>query len=369
MMTTRWSPGRRLPRFALTTAALLAAALASTSPLSAQNKDTRAERDCTCVDKDGKEIDHCVCLRSRSGGNWMALASPDDTPQRARLGVTVSSAQGADADAKGAEIQSVNEDGPAAEAGLEVGDIVTRIDGKSLFEPLDQDTERDFDLDASIPVQRLLAITRELEPGQEVEVEYLRDGKAHTTTVEARMMKAWDFQILRGDAGILSDRMRDIADRMRELRLSVPEGGRRFELAMPEGGHTFRFEGPEGGSFRMWSDSLRADTTGTPRFRVRTVPGGGLYFLRGEDGLDLVEMNPGLSSYFGTDKGVMVSKVDEDSTLGLKAGDVVLSVDGRTVEDAGHLRRILRSYDPDETISFRIMRQKRETTVEGHVSK
>ena len=37
-------------------------------------------------------------------------------------------------DAQGARVTSVMEDGPAAAAGLRVGDVITRVDGQSLLE-------------------------------------------------------------------------------------------------------------------------------------------------------------------------------------------------------------------------------------------
>ena len=56
--------------------------------------------------------------------------------------------------------------------------MVTSVDGHSLFEPLLGNEEDDFDLDASVPVQRLLAIRSDLEEGQEVEVDTYRAARA-----------------------------------------------------------------------------------------------------------------------------------------------------------------------------------------------
>jgi len=59
--------------------------------------------------------------------------------------------------------------------------------------------------------------------------------------------------------------------------------------------------------------------------------------------------------------------VDEDSTLGLQAGDVLLDIDGRAVRGEDHVWRILGSYESDEAVSFRIMRHGSEQTVEGEL--
>jgi hypothetical protein len=45
--------------------------------------------------------------------------------------------------------------------------------------------------------------------------------------------------------------------------------------------------------------------------------------------LDLVDLNPDLGEYFGSKTGVLVVKAPSDSTIPLKAGDVILKIDGR----------------------------------------
>jgi S1-C subfamily serine protease len=81
--------------------------------------------------------------------------------------------------------------------------------------------------------------------------------------------------------------------------------------------------------------------------------------------LELAPLNPRLGSYFGTSEGVLVVDVGDPAPLGLKAGDVVLSVDGRKPADPGHLMRILRSYGPGESARLEIMRQRKRMTLEG----
>jgi S1-C subfamily serine protease len=68
-------------------------------------------------------------------------------------------------DLTGAVVTSVAQDSPAAKAGLRVGDILTRFDGTQV------ESEKDEDLGA---FQRLVA---NVEPGREVAVAVLRDGK------------------------------------------------------------------------------------------------------------------------------------------------------------------------------------------------
>ena len=56
------------------------------------------------------------------------------------------------------------------------------------------------------------------------------------------------------------------------------------------------------------------------------------------------------------------------SGLGLKGGDVILTVDGRKPQGPGSLLRILRSYDEDETVKLEIMRQKQRQTITGKLT-
>jgi hypothetical protein len=330
-------------RTALTAGLVAAAGLLATTVAAAQEDRARLRTECRCVDADGHEIDDCTCLRTPSprtlSRSFMLYGD-----SRARLGISVSTAQSASMDAAGARLQSVTRNGPADEAGLREGDVITRLDGHGLLDPLDADTERDFDLDRSVPVQRLLAIARDLEPGQEVEVQYERDGQTHTTTVEARELSGWGALDLRAPAWErhdMADRVRELGDRMR----------------------SFQFEAPEG-RFHLWADS-----TDGGRFRVLGSPGADVYFFGGVGGLELIELKPGLAGYFGVEGGVLVADAPEDSPLGLQPGDVVLEVGDRDVDTPAHLRRILRSYQQDEEITFRIMRHEREMSVRGHLTR
>ena len=60
---------------------------------------------------------------------------------------------------------------------------------------------------------------------------------------------------------------------------------------------------------------------------------------------------------------MLVSSVDEESAAadaGLQAGDVITSVDGRSVADSANLRRCLSAVDPAEEVSIGETRAGRE---------
>jgi S1-C subfamily serine protease len=86
-------------------------------------------------------------------------------------------------------------------------------------------------------------------------------------------------------------------------------------------------------------------------------------------GIELIELNEGLGSYFGTTQGVLVTQVDEDSTLGLRPGDVILRVGDREATSPDRVVRLLETYEDGEQVSFRIRRSGAETSVTGSLER
>ena len=232
----------------------------------------------------------------------------------------------------GLRITRVMEDWPAEGVGIREGDIIVSIEGHNLAEPLGDEPERGFGRSQSL--QRLRALLKETPEGEEVEVTVHRDGETLTFAVVPRNY---------GPEGVWSTlelELREHAERFRDQYERV-RGRIQFQdrfsntPILPSRSYEFRFDG---GS------------------------------LRGRHGLDLVELNPELGSYFGAEKGILVADIEDDSPLGLLPGDVVVAVDGRQVDDIARLHRILGSYEDDEEIGFRIWRDGAETTVKGTIN-
>jgi len=102
--------------------------------------------------------------------------------------------------------------------------------------------------------------------------------------------------------------------------------------------------------------------------RIRSSLDGARWNLEGwgaTSGLTLAPLNPDLGRYFGTEEGVLVTEVASDTDLELRAGDVILSVGARSVKNPAAVRRILRSYAPDEMIELEIRRDGTNQTVTG----
>lgn len=257
-------------------------------------------------------------------GNWSQVAWFTSQP---RLGVLVNTEANPETDRFGALIEEVSEGGPAAKAGIQEGDIITKLAGVSLLEG-----EGTYDEDESAPGMRLIERARELEVGDTVEVEFRRDGETQTVELVAGEFEGrWAYT---------------------------------YRLGGPDSAYTFNFRMPNYERISGLAERLR----GIPEVRVRAPGSFALALGATLPGLELVSLNPDLGEYFDADEGVLVISVPEESELGLKAGDVILDIDGRAVRDPSHAMRILRSYESDEEVSFRIMRMRRETTVTGKIS-
>lgn len=234
--------------------------------------------------------------------------------RRARLGLKVN-LRARESDSLGAYVDAVTPNGPAAKAGIRSGDVITRVDGKSLLAggPAVRGDERE-----SLPGLRLIELAATLEPNDTIPVEFRRGNERKTVSVVT-------------------------ADEPNILFRGRPDG-RAF---------SFRYS-PDG---RMAMPLEEDDIfSGAP-------------FLYGSPlaHLELAPLNPDLGQYFGAASGVLVISVPDESELGLKGGDVVLTVDGRTPESPSHLLRILRSYDDAESFKAEVLRNRKRVSVEGRL--
>lgn len=232
---------------------------------------------------------------------------------RPRIGVMVDIGAPAANNAIGATVKSVTPDGPAAKAGLEAGDIISKFGGTSLA--------------GDAPGQKLVELAGALSPGDTVKVEYRRGSANRTATIVAANL----------GGGALA-------------WTSGPGGNRTIEIA-PDMRDQVRIMRDQAFDMR---DMERAMAGMGNQFTVR---------FDGGFGLELAEMNVGLGEYFGTSKGILVLENPSDSTMPIKAGDVILAIDGRAPSDVGQARRIFASYDSGDVAKFDIMRMKKKTTV------
>jgi serine protease Do len=224
-----------------------------------------------------------------------------------QLGVMVS-----DLDAKattgGVKIDEVNPDSPAEKAGIKAGDVVVEFDGERVRS-----------------ARQFTRLVQETPEGRSVSIGLLRDGKKQTVnaTPESGRM-TWNF-------GPDVDRAFREAERgMREFRFEMPR-----EYRMPQ----------------------------------RVVP-----FMnrsRGRLGVTVQPLTRDLEEYFGaTNGGALVSSVTPDSAAskaGIKAGDVIVSINGKSVRDADDLIEELEDINGEATIV--VMRDKKEMTLKAEVTR
>jgi S1-C subfamily serine protease len=242
------------------------------------------------------------------------------TVRRGRLGVLVDLTSDAGRDSAGARIAGVTPGGPADRAGVRTDDIVLRINGTRLVGGAAAgNARRETDGQQSAPGLRLIEIASSLDEGDTVRLDLRRDNRPLTVTFQAGQS---DVDVMVRQFG--GDRMAFAVPQLHdELQNLLPRVG-----AMSPGRVAVRIGGP------------LAD-------------------------LELVKVNPGLAEYFGTSEGLLVVDAPSDSSLNLRAGDVILGIGGRRPASPAQALRILGTYEPGENVSFEVMRQKRRVTVNG----
>lgn len=237
-----------------------------------------------------------------------------------QLGVVVSDVDGARG--TGVKIDEVTEDSAAEKAGLAAGDIVVEYDGERVRS-----------------AKQFTRLVQETPDGRTVTMAVMRDGQKRTleATPEARSF-SWDMTID-------GDRIRREIERgmghLREFRVEPPLDFR-FDRG-DRGPRVFEFRTPDG--------------TGSAEVRMRSS--------RARLGVTVQELSPELAEYFGAPNGgALVAGVAKGSAAeraGLKAGDVITSVNGDRVDDTRDLLRELE--DASDEVSLGVIRDKKEMTV------
>jgi S1-C subfamily serine protease len=240
--------------------------------------------------------------------------------RRARIGLKVN-LRARSTDSVGAYVDAVTPNGPAAKAGIQSGDVITKIDGNSVLadRPAGATGERE-----SLPGLRLIELAARLEPNDTVPIELRRGNNRKTVSVVTADEPDIAFEGGPGGRGLA-------------FRYFRPDGRSRMSMRLGD-----EMEAHLGGMGPLLYGSPLAD-------------------------LELAPLNPDLGQYFGTTTGILVVSVPQDSELKLKGGDVIVAVDGRKPASPSHLLRILRSYEQGESFKLDILRKQKKETVTGKV--
>jgi membrane-associated protease RseP (regulator of RpoE activity) len=231
--------------------------------------------------------------------------------QRGRLGILVDLTADPARDSIGARVAGLTPGGAAGKAGVQVGDLVVRLNGTALVRRAGRNEGGDEEEAPSRPGTRLIELASRLEPGDSVRLE-LRRGTQPVNVV-----------VVAGESG-------------------MDEMSRTFRMELPRG------DGP-----------VTRSRVPMPKVQAFTFSGGPFADI------ELVKVNPGLAEYFGTSEGLLVVNVGDDSTFGLRNGDVILAIGGRKPTSPAQALRILGTYEPNESVSFDVMRMKHRASVSG----
>src|SRR5262245_26372083 len=211
----------------------------------------------------------------------------------------------------GVLIDEVRPDSPADKAGLKQGDVLVEFDGERVR------SARQFS-----------RLVQETTPGRTVKAAIVRDGRRRDVQTTPNDERHGDTLV----SGAFGDYFRDFG-RLGRL-------GDRF----PAFDFNFDFDLPGMASGRRL-------------------------------GVSVNELTSQLADHFGVRDGVLVTSVTEGSAAsraGLKAGDVITSVDGQRVASRDDLLRALRDADRDSRtgsvdVSIGIVRDKRESTLKATI--
>ena len=253
------------------------------------------------------------------------------------------------------------ENSPADKAGIREGDVIVEVDDERI---------RDVD--------DLVDTIREHDSGDKVLIVVERDGNRRglSTTLGSRDWD-WTFEEDRGE-GRVSEEVRDhLTDRRNRWR-AAPRSDDDEDEDDEDGErrrYSWRFDSDEDGDgakpkvFVFDRDGKKGNRIHVaPKVRMRE--GGKRGFL----GVSMMNLNEQLAEYFQVPagSGVLITSVVEDSPAekaGLKAGDVVLSVDGKDIDGPGDLRRAIRKHDPEESIEIEFQRDGSSRTVTATLAK
>ena len=209
---------------------------------------------------------------------------------------------------RGVVIQDVEPDSPAAKAGLKEHDVVLQYDGQTV--------------EGTVQFRRLV---RETPAGRTVALVISRDGATQNLSVELADRSSYYEKRMQG-------KMRDF--------------GKPFALATPN--FDFNFSSPE---------ILTMMDARTPLL-----------------GISAEDLTGQLGSYFGApnNSGVLIREVRSGTPAdkaGLKAGDVIVKVDGKPVSALSELRDQLRDKGDGKAVNLGVLRKGSEMNVPVTIEK
>jgi serine protease Do len=205
---------------------------------------------------------------------------------------------------RGVEITRVEEGSPAAKAGLKPDDVVLEYNGQRV-----EGTEQ------------LTRMVRETPPGRQVKLVISRNGSQQTVTVTTG--QARQLPVIVGG-------------------IPAPAGTEEVQRQLQEMQRKMR------------------------EFRVPELPQPLMTWHSTPLGFDGEALTSQLAGYFGVTKGVLVRSVNSNSPAekaGIKAGDVIVKVDGIDVSTPADISARIRLLGPNHTFPITLVRNRQSTTL------
>jgi serine protease Do len=245
------------------------------------------------------------------GGSFLGIETEEVTRENfARFGLST---------VRGVAVEKVVENSPAANAGLQAGDVIIKFDGEEVKS-----------------VRKLSRLIAEVAPDQRVELTILRNGDEREIT--ATMGKREFPAVFNGNFKMENFPNVQTLPRMPEMP-RMPQ----VEIVPP---------GARNDAFVWKNDGEGAFFFGSNR----------------QIGVSVSSLTKQLGEYFGVSegKGLLISNVRENSPAakaGLKAGDVIVAADGKEVKSNMDLMRALND-KKEGTVELTIIRDRNRQTVQ-----
>jgi serine protease Do len=204
---------------------------------------------------------------------------------------------------RGALLTDIVADSPAAKAGLQKDDVIIEWNGSPV--------------ESAMQFQRLMG---ETPAGRTVRLGVIRNGRE--MTIDVKLGDRSDASELRKLRGRLQSQ--ELREQMREAQERLRESNKQLRQSFVISG-------------------------------------------RGRLGVTTQSLTPQLAGYFGLSgrSGALINSVVENSPAakaGLRAGDVIVAIDGQAVDDPGDVSRLIRG-KAEGPVEVRVLRDRREQTL------
>lgn len=225
---------------------------------------------------------------------------------------------------RGVGVEKVLDNSPAASAGLQAGDVIVKFEGEEVTS-----------------VRKLTRLLSEVAPDHEARLKIVRNGDEREVTVTVGKRPGHEWK----------------------------EGA--FATTVP-GGRAFKFEMPE-----MPKMPPMPPTPKTPEWRVDGVAPRAFTWVGNSRsiGVSIITLTKQLGEHLGISdgKGLLITEVRENSPAskaGLKAGDIIVEVDGKEISaDHGLIRALRDKKEGDITLTVVRDRNRQTFTVTPEAGK